>query len=109
MEYDLIDERDSKVAAAALLLALKMKKQSWVSFFNSLRRKNYKHLFFQDATLTFYSRYEEEQLIALSYKLNDVISAPAKSNLKTIRTKYSHRIFFEVAKIPPLPKSKSIA
>lgn len=31
MDYDLVLERDSKVAAAALLLALKMKQQNWVS------------------------------------------------------------------------------
>lgn len=30
MDYDLIDVLDSKIAAAALLLALKMKKQTWV-------------------------------------------------------------------------------
>lgn len=35
MDYDLVQERDSKVAAAALLLALKMKQQNWVS--NSTR------------------------------------------------------------------------
>lgn len=35
MDYDLIDEKDSKLSAAALLLALKMKKAStWVSFAN---------------------------------------------------------------------------
>lgn len=34
MEYDLVDEKDSKVSASALLLALKMKKVSgWVSLF----------------------------------------------------------------------------
>ena len=31
MDYDLVLERDSKVAAAALLLALRMKQQNWVS------------------------------------------------------------------------------
>lgn len=30
MDYDLIEERDSKMAAAALLLALKIKGMSWV-------------------------------------------------------------------------------
>lgn len=31
-EYSLIDELDSKIAAASLLLALKMKKMQWVSY-----------------------------------------------------------------------------
>jgi cyclin B len=31
MDYDLVQERDSKMAAAALLLALRMKQQNWVS------------------------------------------------------------------------------
>ena len=36
MDYDLIDVLDSKLAAAALLLAIKMSKQEWVWFFFSL-------------------------------------------------------------------------
>lgn len=32
MDYDLIDVLDSKLAAAALLLAIKMSKQEWVLF-----------------------------------------------------------------------------
>ena len=30
MDYELISEKDSKVAAAALLLAMRMKKMNWV-------------------------------------------------------------------------------
>jgi cyclin B len=87
MEYELIEERDSKVAAAALMLALQMKKKgSWTT------------------SLEFYSGYEEMELIPLMSKLNDLISGPIKPAVKTIKTKYSHKIFFEVAKVAPLPK-----
>ncbi|RWS12217.1 G2/mitotic-specific cyclin-B3-like protein [Dinothrombium tinctorium] len=75
MEYDLIEERDSLIAAASLLLALKMKGVNdgkWSS------------------TLEFYSGYSEEELTPITYKLNDVISTQ-KSNLRTIKAKYSHK------------------
>ncbi|RWS28405.1 G2/mitotic-specific cyclin-B3-like protein [Leptotrombidium deliense] len=90
MEYDFIEFEDSLISAAALLLALKMKQpheQCW------------------SKSLKYYSGYDESHLITLMYKLNDFISTP-KLNLKTIRNKYSHKIFFEVAKINPLPKRK---
>jgi len=88
MEYDIIEERDSFVAAAALLLAIKMKGQpEWTE------------------TLEFYSGYKEEDILPLMYRLNDIISAQTKN--KTIKTKYSHKIFYEVAKTPPLPRVKS--
>ena len=85
MEYDLIFEKDSKMAAAALILALKMKSLTW------------------DAPHVFYSGYNEQDLLDLMYKLNNLISPPFKSSVKTIRSKYSHSVFYEVAKVAPLP------
>ena len=38
LDYDLVQERDSKIAAAALLLALKMKQQDWVSVSRAVTR-----------------------------------------------------------------------
>jgi len=72
MEYDLIHERDSKMAAGSLLLALKMRGQSWTP------------------DLAFYSGYHESELTSLMYRLNEMISCPVKSATKTIRNKYSH-------------------
>lgn len=40
--------------------------------------------------MQYYSGYRETDLIALMYKLNDLIASPVKSSTKTIRTKYSH-------------------
>lgn len=88
MEYDLIEERESSIAAASLLLALRMKhfpsKDVWTK------------------TLVYYSGYTEQQVLPLMFKLNKIISAPPKQALSSIRAKYSHRVFMEVAKINPL-------
>ncbi|XP_015788550.1 G2/mitotic-specific cyclin-B3 [Tetranychus urticae] len=93
MEYDLIEERESSIAAASLLLALRMKhfpsKDVWTK------------------TLVYYSGYTEQQVLPLMFKLNKIISAPPKQALSSIRAKYSHRVFMEVAKINPLPSEAS--
>ena len=89
MDYEVTCfERDSKIAAASLLLALRMKGLTWTS------------------QLEFYSGYEETDLSTLIVKLNEIISCPIKTN-KTVKQKYSHKIFFEVAKIPPIPLTPS--
>ncbi|UXI20678.1 uncharacterized protein NH340_JMT06620 [Sarcoptes scabiei] len=82
MDYSFIDELDSKIAAASLLLALKMKNLSW------------------NAALEFYSGYNESDLIDLMKRLNKLIKT--KSKYETIRKKYSDKVFFEVANIRPL-------
>lgn len=86
MEYEIIEEADSRVAAAALLLALRMKGETEWS-----------------ETLEYYSGYKVEDISILMYRLNDIISTQTKT--KTIKTKYSHKIFFEVGKTPPLPRN----
>ncbi|CAL1299701.1 unnamed protein product [Larinioides sclopetarius] len=89
MDYELIDVLDSKIAAAALLLALKMKDMEWTP------------------TLEYYTEYRESDLQDLIIHLNKNISVPPNKHLQTIRMKYSHEIFFHVAKIPPLKLSRS--
>ncbi|KAG9510387.1 G2/mitotic-specific cyclin-B3, partial [Fragariocoptes setiger] len=86
MEYDLICEHESKLAAAALFLAIEML-----------------HLGSWTETFEFYTGYSEEDLLPLMWKLNDMIAAPKKEHLATIRTKYEHHAFMQVAKIKPLP------
>lgn len=89
MDYEVTCfERDSKIAAASLLLALRMKGLTWTS------------------QLEFYSGYEQTDLSSLMLQLNQIISCPIKTN-KTVKQKYSHKIFFEVAKIPPIPLTPS--
>ncbi|XP_078614032.1 G2/mitotic-specific cyclin-B3-like isoform X2 [Branchiostoma floridae x Branchiostoma japonicum] len=84
-EYEFVTYRESKLAAGALLLAFKMKKLGdWTP------------------TLEYYSGYKGEELRDIVRHLNSILAAPKDSRLKTIRAKYSHSVFYEVAKLPPL-------
>ncbi|KAI2810661.1 hypothetical protein RDWZM_002424 [Blomia tropicalis] len=83
LDYTIIDELDSKLAAAALLLALKMRSLSW------------------NKTLEFYSGYNETELNKLMVHLNNLIST-LNPKYETIKSKYSDGIFHEVALIKPL-------
>ncbi|XP_070539288.1 G2/mitotic-specific cyclin-B3-like [Ptychodera flava] len=84
-EYDFIECLDSHIAASALLLAFKMKKtQEW------------------DTTLEYYSGYKSEELMQCVRQLNALVASQPNKQLMTVRNKYSHKIFFEVAKVPPV-------
>ena len=91
MEYSLnIETSESKLAAAAMVLALTMKDIT-----------GYK------ATLEYYSGYRLTDLNNIVQKLLKMLQRPAKENLKTIRSKYSHQVFHEVA-TTPVPDSVNI-
>lgn len=84
MEYDFIKYRESKMACACLHLAQKMKKTGeWSN------------------TLEFYTGYSQEDILPLMKELNLMLANPAK-HLNTIRSKYSHHVFYEVAKTKAL-------
>ncbi|XP_018916956.1 G2/mitotic-specific cyclin-B3 isoform X2 [Bemisia tabaci] len=81
MQYSCIMFSESKLGAAALFLALQMKKISgWTP------------------TLAFYSGYELKDFAHIVLFLNKMLREKPKSNISTIRNKYSHKVFFEVAK-----------
>uniref|UniRef100_A0A0A9XLG3 G2/mitotic-specific cyclin-B3 n=1 Tax=Lygus hesperus TaxID=30085 RepID=A0A0A9XLG3_LYGHE len=84
MDYATIQCSDSKMAAAALYLALKMKGLDWTK------------------TLEYYSGYRIDDVKDVVLKLNAFLHKP-KNNLKTMKTKYSHPLFHEVSKIPLIP------
>lgn len=87
MDYSTITFSDSKMAAASLLLAIIMKEGGkWTP------------------TLEYYSGYKLDDIKDIVHHLNGVLHKKQKDNIKTIRTKYSHKIFFEVAKIPLMEK-----
>ena len=46
------------------------------------------------------TEYTQDDLSDLVAKLNILISVQPKKNMKTVRSKYSHIVFFGVAKIP---------
>ncbi|XP_072914338.1 G2/mitotic-specific cyclin-B3 isoform X1 [Hemitrygon akajei] len=84
-EYEFIWESASKLAASCLLLALKMKDLGgWTP------------------TLQFYTGYQVADLHSLMRRLNLLLYSKPDEKLKAVRYKYDHKVFFEVAKIPPL-------
>lgn len=84
MEYEFIKYRESKMACACLHLAQRMKKNGeWTE------------------TLEFYTGYTSEDVLPLMKELNQMLAVPAK-HLNTIQSKYSHHVFYEVAKTKPL-------
>ncbi|XP_011167664.1 G2/mitotic-specific cyclin-B3 [Solenopsis invicta] len=83
MDYSMIRFSDSKMAAAALLLALLMKDLGgW------------------NPTLEYYSSYKLDDIRDICNLLNKSLHKKHKETLKTVHSKYSHKIFFEVAKLP---------
>lgn len=85
LEYELIDEFESKVAAAALLLAFKMVDfDGWTD------------------VAEFYTQYKEAELMTLMLKLNELISRPVDRWISFVRNKYANPVFMQVARIPPL-------
>ncbi|XP_046825541.1 G2/mitotic-specific cyclin-B3 [Vespa crabro] len=83
MDYSTIRYSDSKMAASALLLALQMKDLGgWTP------------------TLEYYSGYKVDDIRDIVRVLNEGLHRKHKEALVTIYNKYSHKIFFEVAKLP---------
>lgn len=83
LEYSLVTVSDSKLAAAALLLSLKMQNLGgWTP------------------TLEYYSGYKLEEIHDICHQLNDMLHKKPKTAVQTVRNKYSHKVFFEVATIP---------
>lgn len=73
------------MAASCLYLAMMMKNcGEWTS------------------TLIHYTGYNKDELRDCVLQLNVMNSAPANKNLMTVRNKYSHTVFHEVAKISAL-------
>ncbi|XP_040858733.1 G2/mitotic-specific cyclin-B3 [Ochotona curzoniae] len=84
-KYDYVQERASKLAAGALLLALYMKNLRSLAPF-----------------LEFHSGYKVSELYPLVKQLNGTLTLHFRDKLKTVYSKYSQKDFFEVSKIPPL-------
>ncbi|XP_053606375.1 G2/mitotic-specific cyclin-B3 [Plodia interpunctella] len=88
LEYNLLQHSDSKMAAAALYLALRMKSLSTWS-----------------DTLQYYTGYSEKDILPIALAQNAALHKKPKSAISTVRNKYSHSIFFEVAKVPLIEDS----
>ncbi|KAH8381599.1 hypothetical protein KR093_008955 [Drosophila rubida] len=88
MDYATIRFSDSQMACAALYMALRMhggvdnlQVQTWTP------------------TLVYYSGYELAQFAELVPVLNAGLHRKPRTTIKTIRNKYSHKIFHEVARV----------
>jgi len=91
MEYSInVELSESMLAASCLVLAFKMKGiEGWVP------------------TLKYYSGFSPLDLTSCVADLHKMLQKPAKDNLKTVRSKYSHKVFHEVA-TTPLPDDITI-
>ncbi|XP_047544927.1 G2/mitotic-specific cyclin-B3 isoform X2 [Vanessa atalanta] len=88
LEYGLLNHSDSKMAAAALYIALRMKSLgSWTP------------------TLQYYTGYTLKDILPIALEQNATLHKKPKSAISTVRNKYSHTIFFEVAKVPLIDDS----
>lgn len=83
-EYQFVNVRPSQMAAASMYLALRMKRLGgWTP------------------TLQHYSGYTVESILPVVERLNSMLKAPLTQQL-TVRSKYSHEVFFKVALAAPL-------
>uniref|UniRef100_A0A1Q3EWM8 Putative cyclin b n=1 Tax=Culex tarsalis TaxID=7177 RepID=A0A1Q3EWM8_CULTA len=83
MDYAIVQLRDSKLACAALFIAMRM---------NNMPGWN--------KTQEFYSGYKIKDFAAIAVLLNNIMTRKPKESLNTVRHKYSHELFFESAKKP---------
>ncbi|KAK6291765.1 hypothetical protein J4Q44_G00375500 [Coregonus suidteri] len=82
-EMDLVPERGSLLASACLLLALVTKELGGWS-----------------PILVFHSGYGVSELAPVVRKLHSMLTSPPDDKLLAVRSKYSHKVFFEVVTIP---------
>uniref|UniRef100_A0A8C8U7Y1 Cyclin B3 n=1 Tax=Peromyscus maniculatus bairdii TaxID=230844 RepID=A0A8C8U7Y1_PERMB len=88
-EYEYVQERPSKLAAACFLLAIYMRNLN-----NCI------------PLLEHYTDYKAAELHTLVRKLNESLLFRPRSCLKNVYEKYSEEVFFEVSNIPPLDKDR---
>lgn len=83
MDYTTIQLSDSRMAAAALFIALRMNNfDGW------------------DESSEYYSGYKLDDFAPIVVLLNTLMHKKPKETLNTVRNKYGHKIFHSVSKIP---------
>lgn len=116
MSYDMITLSDSKVAAACLFMALRMSdKTGWnkqLQYYSGKLIQTHHQIYFETKSpAQFFSKISYVFLIiSIGFKvddfrdivslLNDPLHRKQFDANKTVRTKYAHKVFFEVSKIP---------
>lgn len=106
MDYATVTRSESKLAAAALFMALRMSRSGeWSATLRYYTGKCSERKPYWDASThlpfvsprTGYELYEVAPIVLL---LNSNLHQKPRDVIKTVRNKYSHKIFFEVAKTP---------
>jgi len=113
-DYSFVYVKDSLKACAALFLALKMT----VAYENNHKAASEKSnqpmtvsaanlsATEWNATLVHYTGYHVSDFIDLITAMNNLIFTAPSSKYKTIFRKYSHPVFYEVAKVAPLTQNE---
>jgi len=91
LDYSLVSSSDCLLAAAALLLARYVtgNEQCWTQ------------------AMEHYSGFPRAALLPLARHLHALLTAPPRASLATVRNKYSHAVFYGVAKLP-VPDAKGL-
>lgn len=110
MDYATVTVRDSKLAAAALYLALRMTKVCrWTTALEFYSGNCLTMLVFTFLYLYSVSGYKLPEIMDAVFLLNDGLHKKPKTPLMTVRNKYSHKIFFEVAKTPLMSNKELVS
>ncbi|KAK3567765.1 hypothetical protein QTP86_025965 [Hemibagrus guttatus] len=89
LEMQFVPVRASLLASACLLIALVTKDLGgWTP------------------SLQFHSGYSVEDLAPVARNLQHMLKSPSDSKLATVRSKYAHKVFFEVALLPVVSSEK---
>lgn len=110
-EYSFVHQKDSLKACAALYLALKMTVCHENNLKTSIDKSSPSQLTVSssnlsstewNSTLIHYTGFNINQFINLVPSMNNLIQTAPTSKYRTIYRKYSHPVFYEVAKVSPL-------
>lgn len=101
MDYNTVTMSDSKLASAALYLALQMKKISgWTKTLEFYTGSVFQNKFEQLQNLFILTGYNLTDFMGIVHLLNNGLHGKPKEQIMTVRNKYSHKIFYEVAYVP---------
>lgn len=113
-DYSFVFLKDSLKACAALYLALKMTVCYESNHKTSLDKNNHQNLVSSanlsstewNSTLIHYTGYNLCQFIDMIPSMNNLMQLAPTSKYRTIFKKYSHSVFYEVAKVSPLTQNE---
>lgn len=105
MDYATVTLRDSQLASAALYIALRMSSEPpWtptLEYYTGNYPPSFRLNHVSSLNNSYFpSGYQLNEIASVIALMNNNLHQKPREAIKTIRNKYSHKIFFEVAKIP---------